>query len=869
MSDLNLKQVDSILDEFSKSWGKIVVLFGLVSAGVAKLFEYVGTQSWLEIGLVLFIVLIVALVVFKRLQQQKIKDKRENLIENSGAAFRGLLPFEEADSQTFFGRETDIGEILLMVRSSDFRFGVLTGESGCGKTSLLRAGLIPKLLEESYLPVYLRLYGDPEQQIRQAVVKHFGVSSNAEVPLQSYLQRICQEKNQTLVLCCDQFEEFFINHPDTAFRQEFIDFVSHCYHDQNLAVKFLFSLRQDFLVKISEFDGSIPEPLSINKRYHLLNFDSTQTETIIQRSVENAGLPFESGLCNTIAQDLVKENQVLPAELQIVCQQLQRQRIYSSEQYTDSGGKESLVYAFLQDVIKGAGREKDVKLVLRSMISEEGTKLTQTLADIARNSQQCEKQVESILHHFVNARLIREIQNQTPWHYELMHEYLISKINAISGGVMGAVKRANHIFKQWLNRYQRDSKTLISLEDSRFIHRYSDMDRNGEAGELLAKSLHRGWLNVGLLTVFSLVLIFLAGWFIYELRNESYRNSHDIGTLLVHNETGAKLFLQRIQHYGKKDDKPEMITLDRAEMYLEGPAYYRLRAEIKDANKKDLNWSYPVFIMDEDTSVTVTIKLPQDHDEMAYISAGTFRMGDKNADAEGGPGKNAPAHDVYLDAFQIGKTEVSNQDYAKFIVAKGYETTSLWEDKNGTSKAGLEYLADKEVKQPQYWNKKKYNQDDHPVVGVSWFEARAYCRWNGKELPTEAQWEKAARGLEGYEWSFGNDWDETKTNSYRSEKDGYAETAPVTAYQVNSYGLYNMSGNVWEWVQDAYQADFYTSSTGQEANPVNNSAGGMSRVLRGGSWVNDYARYLRASYRNWFNPYSRSNDIGFRCARTL
>ena len=120
-----------------------------------------------------------------------------------------------------------------------------------------------------------------------------------------------------------------------------------------------------------------------------------------------------------------------------------------------------MVYAFLEDVIKGAGSEKDVKLVLRSMISEEDTKLTQTIAQIAKNSQQSESQVETILHHFVNARLIREIQDQTPWNYELMHEYLIGRINALSGSVMDAVKRANHIFKQWLNRYQRDNKTLI------------------------------------------------------------------------------------------------------------------------------------------------------------------------------------------------------------------------------------------------------------------------------------------------------------------------------------------------------------------------------------------------------------------------
>jgi len=444
-----------------------------------------------------------------------------------------------------------------------------------------------------------------------------------------------------------------------------------------------------------------------------------------------------------------------------------------------------------------------------------------------------------------------------------MHEYLIGKINALSGSVMDAVKRANHIFKQWLNRYQRDNKSLIPLDDSRFIHRYSDLERNGEAGELLSKSLRRGWLKAGLQTFFIMSVLLIAGYVIWDLYMKDHRRENDIGTLTIHNDSGASLSLQRIQHFGKKDDKLEIIKLDRAETYIEGPAYYRLSAEIKDANKKNLNWSYPIFIKDEDTSVTITIKLPQDQEEMANIPAGKFRMGDiKGADF------SAPVHDVYLDTFQIDKTEVSNEDFGRFIVAKGYETTSLWEDKDGASETGLDYLTNMRAKQPKYWNDKEYNQDKHPVVGVSWFEARAYCRWIGKELPTEAQWEKAARGTEGYEWSFGNDWDETKANS-RSEKDGYDEAAPVTAYQANSFGLYNMSGNVWELVQDFYQNDFYTSAKGQEANPVNNQTEGWHRVVRGGSWIDYLEVVLSASYRFRIYPFNRDIYIGFRCARTL
>ena len=240
-------------------------------------------------------------------------------------------------------------------------------------------------------------------------------------------------------------------------------------------------------------------------------------------------------------------------------------------------------------------------------------------------------------------------------------------------------------------------------------------------------------------------------------------------------------------------------------------------------------------------------------------------MGDKFD--KDGIDSNAPAHDVYLGAFLIDKTEVNNQDFRKFIDAGGYKNTRLWEDKNKTSQAGVAVLDKlKEPKQPGYWKDEEYNQDEYPVVGVIWFEARAYCRWKEKELPSEAQWEKAARGPEGYEWSFGNDWDETKANSSGKE-DGYSLTAPVTAFKVNSYGLYNMSGNVWEWVQDVYQKSFYTSVKGGVANPVNNQTEG-EHVLRGGPW-NFGPQYLRASDRFSYNPNRGSYIIGFRCARTL
>jgi formylglycine-generating enzyme required for sulfatase activity len=248
---------------------------------------------------------------------------------------------------------------------------------------------------------------------------------------------------------------------------------------------------------------------------------------------------------------------------------------------------------------------------------------------------------------------------------------------------------------------------------------------------------------------------------------------------------------------------------------------------------------------------------------MVFIPPGEFQMGDKNS--ANGVSSIAIPHDVFLDGFLIDKTEVSNRAYRKFIEAGGYNLKELrgkrlWSEDGWTFKS--------ERKEPEYWGDENLNKDNYPVVGVSWYEADAYCRFLDKRLPTEAEWEKAARGPEGYEWSIGNDPNEieTKVNSV-SEQDGYEYTAPVIERQFgsNGYGLYHMSGNVWEWVYDFYNGAFYYEK-GTEKNPVNSKATNF-RSVRGGSWnINHWS--FEVSLRGWFPPAIRHGDIGFRCART-
>ena len=234
---------------------------------------------------------------------------------------------------------------------------------------------------------------------------------------------------------------------------------------------------------------------------------------------------------------------------------------------------------------------------------------------------------------------------------------------------------------------------------------------------------------------------------------------------------------------------------------------------------------------DEEPEVRTSKVNPVDGAEMVYVPAGEFLMGDAGQ-------SNNPRRTVMLDAFWIYKTPVTVAQYRRFC-----------------------QLTRREMPAAPGWGWK----EDHPVVNVNWEDAAAYAKWAQAKLPTEAQWEKAARGTDGRRHPWGKDWNPGKLQCSKKGWEDAKSTASVGSFGAgaSSYGCLDMAGNVWEWCSDWFDGNYMKNAP--TANPTG-PATGSSRVLRGGSWVPFIDIYFRCGFRYDYNPDNRYDSHGFRCA---
>jgi sulfatase modifying factor 1 len=302
---------------------------------------------------------------------------------------------------------------------------------------------------------------------------------------------------------------------------------------------------------------------------------------------------------------------------------------------------------------------------------------------------------------------------------------------------------------------------------------------------------------------------------------------------------------------------------------------------------------------------------------MVWIPGGEFYMGTEAVDYKNEPFTDAqPVHRVYVDGFWMDQTEVTNAQFAAFVKATGYQTvaekppdpkdfpgvddpeklkypfSALFKKPPAGSKVDLrdfgewwELCKGASWQHPEGPGSDIKGREKHPAVHICYEDAVAYCKWAGKRLPTEAEWEFAARGgldRKKYPWGdelqpggkfMANTW-QGKFPVENSRGDGYEATAPVKTYPANAYGLYEMSGNVWEWCADWYRADFYQNSP--RTNPQGpdfgfdlREASELKRTQRGGSFLcaSSYCERYLVGTRHPGEPKSAANHLGFRCVK--
>ncbi len=759
--------------------------------------------------------------------------------------YKFLDYFEATDQPIFFGRDEEVNHLVQRILAH--RLTVLFGQSGVGKTSLINAGVIPRLEEEGYTSLYLRVLREPAAAIRSSlsqVALQLGQDATSlSSDLYSFLERALHPPSSILhsplVIFLDQFEEFFVR-LGKATRAAFAEELAACLgsaptlsETKGLDLRFVLSLRDDSLARLHSLSAQLPEDILLN-RFCLENLNVEKARLAITQPAQAFKLRYEDELLETLLDDLEQkegvEGFVVPPQLQIVCHKLYenlvdsgqwlegsgRSGLFTLESYKELGGAEGILASYLNDALAGlpddTARERAWD-ILKSMIMVEETRAALAAQEmspdkIAHRLGLSEDEVEEVLAYLRDRQLIRWLpaESEEEKSFELAHEYMVNKIWVWESKEDVALKRASNLLRRELSNYQKlgllmgrgglevvsEPREALSLsaEELEFVFR-STLAAGYEMGYWLERAREGGVAVEDILKD--------------ELESAVPNTRANVAKVLglwspelVRGEAIAWLTVLL------KDDQPNARAAARKSL---------LKIGTEQALQPQRETSFATPLRAEQALAALRSNPPS---EMILIPAGNFLMGDEK-------------RSVHADAFYVDKYPVTNVEYAKFVEATGRPPPPNWEETGGT------YPPD---------------MANHPVVFVNWFDAQDYAAWAGKRLLTEAEWEKAARGTDGRVYPWGDEFDKVMCNTSEA---GTGGTTPVGRYSPwgdSPYEVCDMAGNVWEWTATDW------------------APGSSSKVQRGGSFVNR-GSYARCAYRYLGVPEPRTPNVGFRCGMSV
>jgi hypothetical protein len=391
------------------------------------------------------------------------------------APYKFLFSFQMSDAEIFHGRQAAIETLLRRVQGEDerHRLTVLHAPSGAGKTSLLNAGLSPRLLAIGDLPLYARTYNDPVGQVKKAIVDTVGEVGPdlGDLSLHAFLKTAAGALSEqtTLVLYLDQFEEFFLYLNEEA-QEEVVHDIAACYYDYSLPVKFLLSLRADYFSDLSRFETAI-RTLFYN-HFRLEPMTPAEARQAIVAPAQTFGVSYEPALVDRLLDDL-EQAEMSPPQLQILCD-----RLYSERQdqaitlalYESQGGAQGILQGYLAEVLSRLpGRMQTLaKDVLIELVSSQQTRLPLGKETLLTRTQADSQQLENTLNRLLDARLIERVVIGEVEQYELTHEHLIAEIANWIGRDQLLVKQMRELLRHRLEGYRHydlllDERTLETI----------------------------------------------------------------------------------------------------------------------------------------------------------------------------------------------------------------------------------------------------------------------------------------------------------------------------------------------------------------------------------------------------------------------
>ncbi|MEM7113488.1 MAG: SUMF1/EgtB/PvdO family nonheme iron enzyme [Chloroflexota bacterium] len=838
----------------------------------------------------------------------------------------GLDAFREEDSHLFFGRHELTVQMVAQAQVS--RLLAIVGSSGVGKSSAVFAGLLPHLQDPTAPPLanyhiypvlvpgsapltHLALQLQPEGfNSADWLIEH--VAKFQENP--NHLRElVLKQSDETAVFIIDQFEELFTLCHDSAEREAFINNLLRLANARERNHLVIITMRTDYesyLVKYPLF-----QHLFTQGEIRVGPMNAAELRQAIEKPAALVGLKFEEGLIDTLIRDIVGEPAALPL-LQFTLLQLwenrERNRV-TWEAYRRLGGVLQALAKTADSVYNSLLPEDQItvkRILLRLVRPSEGLEVTRNRVRRPAIYQfgEAPDRVDRVLNRLIQARLIRLTKGTNPDddQFEVAHEALVRNWPRLVGWLdeerlrLRYRQRLTDQAEQW-DRFGRDPGALLrgpllsealNYDDLNALERQfvrasqqalfveererekshhhelaqaraleDEQRQRAEAQAIATKRLRYIAYAMGITLLAVLISLFISLNSIDQVDNvnatstaQAQWSAEQGATATVQVELSIRQSLARAKQDGVSTATAVAATIDALEVR---PA---LTATPESAGETDLA---------RPQSRQRTVQREEDNMLMRYIPGGQFVMG-ADANAPNAASDAMPSHPVTLNPFYIDQYEVSVQQFATFL-------NTLEDYRNGC--AGFNCALTRFETQYTYLlnnlgvYEPQVNYGGYPVNWVSWYGAQAYCEWAGGRLPTEAEWEYAARGQKSYFYPWGNTAPTSNQAVFgfpRREGAFFDSLQPVDRLPEgrSPFGLYSMAGSLWEWVLDSYDANYYSTNPG---SAYNNSIEG-ARVVRGGGWTSP-ASNLHTYTRHHLNPDINQErnadliywDVGFRC----